>query len=103
MYGLKEKWLEYSRYRQVLLIILALAFLVSTISFVVISRRYGLKYENTLLYPSTQGDDQIYQGKLDGEIAGSWSLRRVRYSISGETGNTAPGRSPRTPLQSPKT
>lgn len=69
MHAMREKWLECSRYRQVLLIILALAFVVSLISYCVVSRRYGLAYENTLLYPSTQGDDQIYQGKLDGEVA----------------------------------
>lgn len=74
MNALKEKWLECSRYRQVLLIILALAFVVSLISYCVVSRRYGLAYENTLLYPTTQGDNQIYQGKLEGEIA--------RFSIS---------------------
>lgn len=69
MHVLKEKWLECSRYRQILLILLILAFVVSLPAFLVISRREGLKYENTLLYPSAQGQDQIYQGKLDGETA----------------------------------
>ena len=69
MSAMKEKWLECSRYRQILLILLVLAFVVSLPAFLVISRREGLEYENTLLYPSTQGDAQIYQGKLDGEIA----------------------------------
>lgn len=69
MNPLREKWRDCSRYRQVLLMILALAFVVSLISYLVVARRCGLEYENTLLYPSAQGDNQIYQGKLDRETA----------------------------------
>ena len=69
MTALKAKWSEMSRYRRVLLLVMAAEILVFFIANVLAFLRPGLEYQDTLLYPRTEGELQIYQGKVDGETA----------------------------------
>lgn len=76
MTALKEKWTELSRYQRVLLIVMAIEILAFFFATLVMINRPGLEYQGTLLYPSTEGDFQIYQGTVDGETA--------RFAVSPE-------------------
>ena len=69
MTALKAKWSEMSRYRRVLLLVMAAEILVFFIANVLAFLRPGLEYQDALLYPRTEGELQIYQGKVDGETA----------------------------------
>ena len=69
MTALKAKWSELSRYRRVLLLVMAAEILVFFIANVLAFLRPGLEYQDTLLYPRTEGELQIYQGRVDGETA----------------------------------
>lgn len=69
MTALKAKWTEMSRYRRVLLLVMAAEILVFFIANVLAFLRPGLEYQDALLYPRTEGELQIYQGKVDGETA----------------------------------
>ena len=69
MTALKTKWSELSRYRRVLLLVMAAEILVFFIANVLAFLRPGLEYQDTLLYPRTEGELQIYQGRVDGETA----------------------------------
>ena len=69
MTALKVKWSEMSRYRRVLLLVMAAEILVFFIANVLAFLRPGLEYQDALLYPRTEGELQIYQGKVDGETA----------------------------------
>ena len=69
MTALKAKWSELSRYRRVLLLVMAAEILVFFIANVLVLLRPGLEYQDALLYPRTEGELQIYQGKVDGETA----------------------------------
>ena len=69
MTALKAKWSEMSRYRRVLLLVMAAEILVFFIANVLAFLRPGLEYQDTLLYPRTEGELQIYQGRVDGETA----------------------------------
>lgn len=76
MTALKAKWTELSRYQRVLLIgmtIEILAFFLANLGMIF---HPGLEYQDTLLYPRTEGSLQIYQGTVDGETA--------RFTISPE-------------------
>ena len=76
MTALKAKWSEMSRYRRVLLLVMAIEILAFFFATVVMINRPGLEYQDTLLYPGTEGDIQIYQGTVDGETA--------RFAVSPE-------------------
>ena len=76
MTALKAKWSEMSRYRRVLLLVMAAEILVFFIANVLAFLRPGLEYQDTLLYPRTEGELQIYQGRVDGETA--------RFAVSPE-------------------
>ena len=76
MTALKAKWSELSRYRRVLLLVMAAEILVFFIANVLAFLRPGLEYQDTLLYPRTEGELQIYEGKIDGEPA--------RFAVSPE-------------------
>ena len=67
MTALKAKWTEMSRYRRVLLIVMAIEILAFFFATLVMINRPGLEYQDALLYPGTEGDFQIYQGTVDGE------------------------------------
>ena len=69
MTALKARWSELSRYRRVLLLVMAAEILVFFIANVLAFLRPGLEYQDTLLYPRTEGELQIYQGRVDGETA----------------------------------
>ena len=69
MTALKAKWSELSRYRRVLLLVMAAEILVFFIANILVFLRPGLEYQDTLLYPRTEGELQIYQGRVDGETA----------------------------------
>ena len=69
MTALKEKWSEMSRYRRVLLIVMAIEILAFFFATLVMINRPGLEYQDALLYPRTEGELQIYQGRVDGETA----------------------------------
>lgn len=69
MTALKAKWSEMSRYRRVLLIVMAIEILAFFFATLVMINRPGLEYQDALLYPRTEGELQIYQGKVDGETA----------------------------------
>ena len=58
-----------SRYRRVLLLVMAAEILVFFIANILVFLRPGLEYQDTLLYPRTEGELQIYQGRVDGETA----------------------------------
>ena len=76
MTALKAKWSEMSRYRRGLLIVMAIEILAFFFATLVMINRPGLEYQDALLYPSTEGDIQIYQGAVDGETA--------RFAVSPE-------------------
>ncbi len=76
MTALKAKWSEMSRYRRVLLIVMAIEILAFFFATLVMINRPGLEYQDALLYPGTEGDIQIYQGAVDGETA--------RFAVSPE-------------------
>ena len=76
MTALKAKWSEMSRYRRVLLLVMAIEILAFFFATLVMINRPGLEYGDALLYPSTEGETQIYEGKLDGEPA--------RFTVSPE-------------------
>ena len=76
MTALKAKWREMSLYRRVLLIVMAIEILAFFFATLVMINRPGLEYQDALLYPSTEGDFQIYQGTVDGETA--------RFAVSPE-------------------
>ena len=76
MTALKAKWSEMSRYRRVLLLVMAAEILVFFIANVLAFLRPGLEYQDAMLYPGTEGDIQIYQGTVDGETA--------RFAVSPE-------------------
>ena len=76
MTALKAKWSEMSRYRRVLLLVMAIEILAFFFATLVMINRPGLEYGDALLYPGTEGDIQIYQGTVDGETA--------RFTVSPE-------------------
>ena len=69
MTALKTKWSEMSQYRRVLLLVMAIEILAFFIANILALLRPGLEYRDALLYPRTEGELQIYQGKVDGETA----------------------------------
>ena len=69
MTALKAKWSEMSRYRRVLLLVMAIEILAFFFATLVMINRPGLEYQDALLYPGTERDIQIYQGAVDGETA----------------------------------
>ena len=69
MTALKAKWSEMSRYRRGLLIVMAIEILSFFFATLVMINRPGLEYQDALLYPRTEGELQIYQGRVDGETA----------------------------------
>ena len=69
MTALKAKWSEMSLYRRVLLIVMAIEILSFFFATLVMINRPGLEYQDALLYPRTEGELQIYQGRVDGETA----------------------------------
>lgn len=76
MTALKAKWSEMSRYRRVLLLVMAIEILAFFFATLVMINRPGLEYQDALLYPGTERDIQIYQGAVDGETA--------RFAVSPE-------------------
>ena len=82
METLKAKWLEMDLYRRILLAVMLAEIFGFLIANVIVVNRPGLEYGDALLYPSTEGETQIYEGKLDGESA--------RFTVSPEGGNLLP-------------
>ena len=56
-------------YRRGLLIVMAIEILAFFFATLVMINRPGLEYQDALLYPRTEGELQIYQGRVDGETA----------------------------------
>lgn len=69
MTALQTKWAQMSWYRRILLVGMAAEILVFFLATLVTVNRPGLEYQDSLLYPSIQGDLQIYQGTVDGKTA----------------------------------
>lgn len=69
MTALKANWKELSRYRQVLLVIMAAEILWFLVANIIAAVRPGLEYQDGFLYARREGETQIYEGKLDGEKA----------------------------------
>ena len=76
METLKAKWLEMDLYRRILLAVMLAEIFGFLIANVIVVNRPGLEYGDALLYPSTEGELQVYEGKLDGESA--------RFTVSPE-------------------
>ncbi len=56
MTALKTKWSEMSRYRRVLLLVMAIEILAFFFATLVMINRPGLEYQDALLYPGTDGE-----------------------------------------------
>ena len=69
METLKAKWLEMNLYQRILLAVMLAEIFGFLLANVIAINRPGLAYGDALLYPSTEGETQIYEGKLDGEPA----------------------------------
>ena len=69
MIALQAKWAQMSWYRRILLVGMAAEILVFFLATLVTVNRPGLEYQDSLLYPSIQGDLHIYQGTVDGKTA----------------------------------
>lgn len=80
MTELKANWKELSRYRQVLLVIMAAEILLFLVANIIAAVRPGLEYQDGFLYARREGETQIYEGKVDGE--------RTQFTIS-PTGEVA--------------
>ena len=76
MTALKAKWTEMNWYRRVLLIAMAVEILAFFVAVLAAMNRPGLEYGGTLLYPRTEGETRVYEGKLD------W--KPVRFTVSPE-------------------
>lgn len=76
MTALKAKWAEMNWYRRVLLIAMAVEILAFFVAVLAAVNRPGLEYGGTLLYPRTEGETRVYEGKLDWEP--------VRFTVSPE-------------------
>ena len=76
MTALKAKWTEMNWYRRVLLIAMAVEILAFFVAVLAAVNRPGLEYRDSLLYPRTEGETRIYEGKLD------W--KPVRFTVSPE-------------------
>ena len=76
MTALKAKWTEMNWYRRVLLIAMAVEILAFFVAVLAAVNRPGLEYGGTLLYPRTEGETRVYEGKLD------W--KPVRFTVSPE-------------------
>ena len=69
METLKAKWLEMNLYQRILLAVMLAEIFGFLLANVIAINRPGLAYGDALLYPSTEGETQIYAGKIDGEPA----------------------------------
>lgn len=69
MEKLKAKWKEMNLYQRILLAVMLAEIFGFLIANVIVVNRPGLAYGDALLYPSTEGELQVYEGKLDGEPA----------------------------------
>ena len=76
MEKLKAKWKEMNLYQRILLAVMLAEIFGFLIANVIVVNRPGLAYGDALLYPSTEGELQVYEGKLDGEPA--------RFTVSPE-------------------
>ena len=76
MTALKAKWTEMNWYRRILLIAMAVEILAFFVAVLAAMNRPGLEYGGTLLYPRTEGETRVYEGKLDWEP--------VRFTVSPE-------------------
>ena len=76
MDALRGKWAEMNWYRRVLLIAMAVEILGFFAAVLAAVNRPGLEYGGTLLYPRTEGETRVYEGKLDWEP--------VRFAVSPE-------------------
>ena len=76
MEKLKAKWQEMGLYRRILLAVMLAEIVGFLIAYVILVNRPGLEYSGALLYPHTEGELQIYEGKIDGEPA--------RFAVSPE-------------------
>ena len=65
----KEKWSELSRFRQVLLAVMAVMIVGFAVANGIACSREGLSYQDTLLYPRHDGAVRQYAGRIDGEHA----------------------------------
>ena len=69
MEKLKAKWKEMNLYQRILLAVMLAEIFGFLIANVIVVNRPGLAYGDALLYPSTEGELQVYEGELDGESA----------------------------------
>ena len=76
MDALRGKWAEMNWYRRVLLVAMAVEILGFFAAVLAAMNRPGLEYGGTLLYPRTEGETRVYEGKLDWEP--------VRFAVSPE-------------------
>ena len=76
MRALRGKWAEMNWYRRILLVIMAAEIAAFLAAVILSAGRTGLEYGGTLLYPRTEGETRIYEGKLD------W--KPVRFTVSPE-------------------
>lgn len=86
MSTIRTCWQECSWFRRVLLILPALEILAFAIATAAVVNRPGLKYENTLLYPSAEEELQVCQGCPSGSacraMCAAGTRRSPRSSIS---------------------
>lgn len=62
----KEKWKEMTRFRQILLVLMAAMVVVFAVANAVACSRPGLRYGDTLLYPEHTGESRRYSGRVEG-------------------------------------
>ena len=67
--GVLKKWREMSWFRRVLVALLAGMILGGGIATTVVTGREGIKYQDTLLLLTREGEACRYTGRLDGERA----------------------------------
>ena len=92
METLKAKWQEMGLYRRILLAVMLAEIVGFLIAYVIVVNRPGLEYSGALLYPHTEGELQIYEGKIDGEPARFAVSPEGEISYQWGSTLTAPGR-----------
>ena len=65
----REKWKEMSRFRQILLLVMAGMIVGFAVANGIACARMGLNYKDALLYPQHTGEVRQYVGRIDGEDA----------------------------------
>lgn len=88
--GVLKKWREMSWFRRVLVALLAGMILGGGIATTVVTGREGIKYQDTLLLLTREGEACRYTGRLDGERAEFTVRPAAWWSTAGGRRPTAP-------------